>query len=71
MPENKLLSICYANSAKEIKPFAICGMRALITRYRSVIDCKLSECVQMDYQADGNFQYLQVKVGMMLGLKGI
>ncbi len=63
---NKLLSICYAGSAEEIGPFAVCDMTALIARYRGVIDCKLLECVLMDYQTDGNFQHLQVKVGMML-----
>ncbi len=63
---NKLLSICYASSAEEIGPFAVCDMTTLIARYRGVIDCKLLECVLMDYQTDDNFQHLQVKVGMML-----
>ena len=63
---NKLLSICYADSAKEIGPFAVCDMTALLARYRGVIDCKLLECVLMDYRTDGNFQHLQVKAGMML-----
>lgn len=63
---NKLLSICYANSVREIGPFAICDMTALMTRYRGVIDSKLLECVLMDYRTDGGFQHLQVKVGMLL-----
>ncbi len=63
---NKLLSICYADSAAEIAPFAVCDMAALLPRYRGVIDCKLLECVLMDYRKDNTFQHLQVKVGMML-----
>lgn len=63
---NKLLSICYANSVREIGPFAICDMTALMARYRGVIDSKLLECVLMDYRTDGSFQHLQVKVGMLL-----
>lgn len=63
---NKLLSICYANSVREIGPFAICDMTALMTRYRGVIDSKLLECVLMDYRIDGGFQHLQVKAGMLL-----
>lgn len=63
---NKLLSICYANSAKETEPFAVCDMTALISGYRTVIDCKLLECVLMDYRTDSNFQHLQVNVGMLL-----
>lgn len=63
---NKLLSICYAGSAREIEPFAVCDMTALIARYRGVIDCKLLECVLMDYRTDGNYQHLQVKAGMLL-----
>lgn len=63
---NKLLSICYAGSVQEIGPFAICDMVPLITKYRGVIDCKLLECVLMDYRTDGNFQHLQVKAGMLL-----
>ncbi len=63
---NKLLSICYAGSAREIEPFAVCDMTALVTRYRGVIDCKLLECVLMDYRTDGSYQHLQVKAGMML-----
>lgn len=63
---NKLLSICYADSTNEIEPFAECDMTALIVRYRGVIDCKLLECVLMDYHTDGDFQHLHVKVGMML-----
>lgn len=63
---NKLLSICYAGSAREIEPFAVCDMTPLLARYRGVIDCKLLECVLMDYQADDHFQHLRVKVGMLL-----
>lgn len=63
---NKLLSICYANSVREIGPFAICDMTAIMARYRGVIDSKLLECVLMDYRTDGSFQHLQVKVGMLL-----
>ncbi len=63
---NKLVSVCYAGSAKEIGPFAVCDMTALIARYRGVIDCKLLECVLTDYRVDGDFQHLQVEVGMML-----
>lgn len=63
---NKLLSICYANSPKEIEAFAVCDTTPLIKTYRGVIDCKMLECVLMDYHTDGNFQHLQVKVGMLL-----
>ena len=63
---NKLLSICYAGSPQEIAPFALCDMTPFITAFRSVIDCKLLECVLMDYQADINFQHLQIKAGMLL-----
>lgn len=63
---NKLLSICYAGSAKEIEPFTVCDMTPLTTKYRDVIDCKLLECILMDYQTDDKFQHLQVKVGIML-----
>lgn len=63
---NKLLSICYAGSAKEIEPFAVCDMTPLIARCRNVIDCKLLECVLMNYHTDDRFQHLQVKVGILL-----
>lgn len=63
---NKLLSICYAGSLQEIAPFAVCDMTPFITAFRGVIDCKLLECVLMDYQADNNFQHLQVKAGLLL-----
>lgn len=63
---NKLLSICYADSPKEIEPFAVCDMTAFIARCRGVIDCKLLECVLMDYQTDDHFQHLQVKTGILL-----
>lgn len=63
---NKLLSICYAGSPQEIAPFAVCEMTPFITAFRGVIDCKLLECVLMDYQADNNFQHLQVKAGLLL-----
>ncbi len=63
---NKLLSICYAGSPQEIAPFAVCDMTPFITAFRGVIDCKLLECVLMDYQADNNFQHLQVKAGLLL-----
>jgi len=63
---NKLLSTCYADSPGEIAPFAVCDMSAFISNCRGVIDCKLLECVLMDYQTDGNFQHLQVKAGMLL-----
>ncbi len=63
---NKLLSICYAGSPQEIAPFAVCDMTPFIAAFRGVIDCKLLECVLMDYRADSNFQHLQVKVGILL-----
>ena len=63
---NKLLSICYADSAKEIEPFAVCDMTALIASCRGVIDCKLLECVLMEYQTEGDFQHLHVKTGILL-----
>lgn len=63
---NKLLSICYAGSPQEIAPFAVCDMAPLVAAFRGVIDCKLLECVLMDYQADSNFQHLQVKAGILL-----
>ncbi len=63
---NKLLSICYADSPEEIQPFAVCDMTAFVKGNRGVIDCKLLECVLMDYHTEGNFQHLQVKVGLLL-----
>lgn len=63
---NKLLSICYAGSAAEIAPFAVCNMEPLMRAYRGVIDCKMLECVLLDYRTDGAFQHLQVKAGMLL-----
>lgn len=63
---NKLLSICYAGSPLEVAPFAVCDMAPLVAAFRGVIDCKLLECVLMDYQADSNFQHLQVKAGILL-----
>lgn len=63
---NKLLSICYAGSAREVGPFAVCDVTALIAGYGGVIDCKLLECVLMDYRTEGDFQHLQVKAGMLL-----
>ncbi len=63
---NKLLSICYAGSPQEIAPFAVCDMAPLVASFCGVIDCKLLECVLIDYQADSNFQHLQVKVGMLV-----
>lgn len=63
---NKLLSICYAGSPQEIAPFAVCDMAPLVAAFRGVIDCKLLECVLMDYQSDSNFQHLQVKAGILL-----
>ena len=65
---NKLLSICYAGSAREIEPFAVCDMTPLLARYRGVIDCKLLECVLMDYQADDHFQHLRVNCDASLSL---
>ena len=41
-------------------------MTPLLARFRGVIDCKLLECVLMDYQADGTFQHLHVKAGLLL-----
>ncbi len=63
---NKLISICYAESAEEIRPFAQCNMTSFMAKYRGVIDCKMLECVLMDYRADGEFQHLKVKVGLEL-----
>ncbi len=47
-------------------PFAVCDVTALIAGYGGVIDCKLLECVLMDYRTEGDFQHLQVKAGMLL-----
>lgn len=58
---NKLMSICYADSAKEISPFATCDMTRFLAANRGVIDCKLLECVLMDYRVAGELQHLQVK----------
>ncbi len=41
-------------------------MSPLVAAFRGVIDCKLLECVLMDYQADRNSQHLQVKTGLLL-----
>lgn len=59
---NKLMSICYADSVKKISPFVMCDMTAFMEAYKKVIDCKLLECVLMDYQTAGGFQHLWVKV---------
>lgn len=59
---NKLMSICYADSVQKIKPFALCDMTPFIEAYKNVIDCKLLECVLMDYQTADGFQHLRVKV---------
>lgn len=58
---NKLMSICYADSAEEISPFATCDMTRFLAANRGVIDCKLLECVLMDYRVAGELQHLQVK----------
>ena len=50
----------------KVGPFAVCDVTALIAGYGGVIDCKLLECVLMDYRTDGDFQHLQVKAGMLL-----
>ena len=63
---NKLISICYAESAEEIRPFVQCNMTSFMAKYRCVIDCKMLECVLMDYRAEGDFQHLKVKVGLEL-----
>lgn len=65
---NKLMSLCYAESMEEIRPFAECDMTPFLEQYQNVIDCKLLECVWMDYQVREGYQYLavQVRLGMTL-----
>lgn len=65
---NKLMSICYAESMEEIRPFAECDMTPFIQNYRTVVDCKLLECVLMDFQTKGEYQYLTVKLRLDLTL---
>lgn len=65
---NKLMSLCYAESMEEVRPFAECDMTPFLQRYQNVIDCKMLECVWMDYQVREGYQYLavQVRLGLVL-----
>lgn len=59
---NKITSICYAERMEDILPFVMCDMTAFMQANRNVFDCRLLECVLMDYQAAGNFQHLKIRV---------
>ncbi|MCM1494771.1 MAG: alkaline shock response membrane anchor protein AmaP [Bacteroides sp.] len=63
---NKLLSICYAETMEEICCFAECDMLPFIQSCKNVIDCKMLECVLMDYRIQGEYQYLATKVKLRL-----
>lgn len=65
---NKLMSICYADSLEEIKPFVECDITSFMKEYKGVIDCKLLECVLMDYHTEGEYQYLDTKVSLELAM---
>lgn len=59
---NKITSICYAERLEDISPFVMCDMTAFMQANRRVFDCRLLECVLMDYRTEGKYQHLQVKV---------
>lgn len=63
---NKLMSICYADSMAEVSPFAECDLTTFISAHRGVIDCKMLECVLMNYHTDGRYQHLEVKTSIGL-----
>ena len=49
---NKILSLHYAEHMSEVAPFIEKDMSKLIAQCDSVIDCRLTECVLVDYQKD-------------------
>lgn len=65
---NKLMSLCYAESMAEIRPFVECDMTPFLQLYQNAIDCKMLECVWMDYRLQEGYQYLAVKVRLGLVL---
>ena len=67
---NKLMSIYYAERMEDIRPFAECDMTPLLQARRGVIDCRLLECVLMEYRADNQYQCLDVKVKAGLTVLG-
>lgn len=63
---NKLMSICYAESDAQIRPFVECDVMPFMATHRNIMDCKMIECVLMDYQTVEDYQYLNVnaKIGL-------
>ena len=59
---NKLMSIYYADCMKDIRAFVECDMTPLLQARRGVFDCRLLECVLMEYHTHDQYQCLDVKV---------
>lgn len=59
---NKLMSIYYAESMNDIRPFVECEMTPLLNARKGVMDCKMLECVLLSFRSDNQYQYLEVKV---------
>lgn len=61
---NKVLSLHYAESMKDVAPFIEEDMSDLIRQCDSVIDCRLTECVLTDYQKDAENHHLEAEAGL-------
>lgn len=63
---NKILSLHYAEHMSEVAPFIEKDMSKLIAQCDSVIDCRLTECVLVDYQKDEEEHHMDVEVKIRL-----
>lgn len=69
---NKVLSIHYAESMEELRPFVEQDLTGLIKQCHSVVEVRLNEYMAIDYRKDEENQYLvvYVKLNLMICKEG-